>query len=166
MKPLYEKMCADPENNVHVMPIPFFDCDPCGGIGQSHNEESAFCTLYGYTKTAEYELAKKHPEVIVIQLPFDAFSTAMRVSEEYYGDRLLKACDELWYIPCFSPDAPISADDKAVKTILLLAEQPAVINADKVLLHDERVRECYIERLTELAGENSREYWEQKIVVL
>ena len=90
----------------------------------------------------------------------------MRIPEEYCSDRLLKLCDELWYVPCFSPDAPVSTDDKAVKTIPLLAEQPAVINADKVLLHDEQVRACYIEKLIELAGENSREYWEHKIEVL
>ena len=166
MKPLYEKLCGDTDNDVRVMPIPLFNRDPYGVTGECHNGEEAFREMSGYTKASEYDIVKKHPEVIVIQLPFDGCSTAMTVAEEYYSDRLLKACDELWYIPCFSPEAPESMDDKAAKTISILVEQPAVINADKVILQDDEMRKFYLEKLAELAGEDTRGYWEHKIEVL
>ena len=45
-------------------------------------------------------------------------------------------------------------------------EQPAVVNADKVVLKSEKIRDLYIRVLTELAGEETRSYWEEKIVLL
>ena len=42
---------------------------------------------------------------------------------------------------------------------------PGVVNADETLVQSENMRQMYIEKLTEFAGEDTRVLWEQKIKV-
>ena len=40
---------------------------------------------------------------------------------------------------------------------------PGVISADKVFVQSKNMRQLYIDKLTEFAGEETREIWENKI---
>ena len=166
MKPLYDAASDIESMNVHLMPIPYYDRNPYGEIGECHDESDYFRTFVNYTDALTYEIEKKHPEIIVIQVPFDEYSCSVTVPEKYYSRNLLKACDELWYVPCFDPEPPQSKDDKAARSISVLVEQPAVMLADKIFLSNEDIRKYYIDRLTDLAGEDTGEYWEDKVQML
>ena len=163
MKLLYEKLSAEGDYDIHIVPIPWYDRDPYGGIGERHEDTEYYRGMKGFTDPTGYDIARKHPEVIVIQVPYDAYSTALTVPVEYYSEKMLKCCDELWYVPCFAPDAPVSNGDKTSKSIAVLIEQPAVVNADKVFLHDVNLKGHYIDKLAAMTGEDTREYWKQKI---
>lgn len=163
MKPLYDAVTDSGNMNVRLIPIPFYDCNPYGEIGESHDESDYFKTFEKYADITEYDFEKKHPDIIVMQVPFDEYSCSMTVPERYYSGNLLKKCDELWYIPCFNPEPPQSSDDKAAVTISVLIEQPAVINADKVIIDNEALRDFYIKTLTDMAGEDTGDYWNKKI---
>ncbi len=162
MEPLYDKISEEGDIKVRVMPVSYYDCDPYGEIGEQHDESENFMGVSGYTDPGTYDIVRRHPEIIVMQVPFDEYSGAMTVPEQYYSRNLLKACDELWYLPCFAPDPPGSSDEKAAKSISFLIEQPAVFYADKVILHNDKMREFYIETLTGLTGEGQRDYWENR----
>ncbi len=163
MKPLYEILSEQNDVNIRVMPLPYYDRDPYGNIGDKHNESEYYKSLAGYTDIAEDDIEKKHPDIVVMQVPFDGYSCSITVPERYYSEELLKVCDELWYIPCFDPDPPQSPDDKAAVSISVLIEQPAVINADKVIIDNEVMRDFYIKTLTDMAGEDTSDYWKGKI---
>ena len=165
MKPLYDLVSANDDINVRIMPIPYYDCNPFGEIGECHDESEYFKCFDGYTSFIGYELDKRHPDIAVIQVPFDGYSCAMKVPKHYYSDELLKSCDELWYVPCFDPDPPKSPDDKSAVAISVLVEQPAVINADRIILNNKEMRSFYIEKLTGMAGEDTKAYWEGKIKI-
>ena len=162
MKPLYDAVAKKGDAEVRIMSVPYYDRDPYGDTGNCHDESDFFKLFDGFTDTASYDIRKKHPEVIVIQVPFDGDGCAMTVPPAYYSTELLKCCDELWYIPCLNPEAPLSPDDKAATAISVLIEQPAVINADRVIIDDESLRRFYVEKLTEMGGESTRAYWENK----
>lgn len=164
MKPLYDAASDTESMNVHLIPIPYYDRNPYGEIGECHDESDYFRTLDGYTDAAEYDIERKYPDIIVIQIPFDEYSGSMTVQEKYYSRNLLKMCDELWYIPCFDPDPPQSPKDKASLTIPILIEQPAVMFADKIILSNEELRCFYIDKLVDMTGEETREYWIKKLL--
>ncbi len=163
MKPLYEKLSRQKNVNIHVIPLPYYDRDPYGNTGEKHDESEYYRSLAGYTGITEYNIEKKHPDIVVMQVPFDGCSCSITVPKRYYSGELLKVCDELWYIPCFDPDPPQSPDDKAAVSISVLIEQPAVINADKVIIDNETMRDFYIKTLTDMAGEDTGDYWKKKI---
>ncbi len=178
MKPVYDAMANDERFDVKVAPVPYYDCDPMGNVGSTHDETDAFVRLM--TEEAEpsasekmelemisidgYDLEKKRPDVIVIQYPFDGFSNAMRVPERLYSSKLVGCCDELWYVPCFNPEGPIDTNDKASSAMAVLVEQPAVFTADKIFLPSEEMKDYYRIKLTELTGNEYDAYWDEKIM--
>ena len=134
--------------------------------GAMHDERDLFMEDEHFTNFDEFDLAGRHPDAIVIQVPYDGESYSMTVPDKLYSEELLKYTDELIYIPCFDVMDPVSDGDPVAISLKSFIEQPAVVNADKVVLKTETLRDLYIKLLTELAGEDTRSYWEEKIVLL
>ncbi len=163
MKPLYEVMSKRENVNINVIPLPYYDRDTYGNIGDRHDDSEYYKSISGFIDISGYDIERRHPDIIVMQVPFDAYSCSLTVPGNYYSEKMLKACDELWYVPCFDPDPPQLPGDKASYAISVLVEQPAVINADKVIVSCEEMRDFYIEKLVGIAGEETRGYWSSKI---
>ncbi|WP_027216555.1 LicD family protein [Butyrivibrio fibrisolvens] len=170
MKPVFEKAISNKNNTVNVVPIPHFDCDFLGNIGQVHINENDFTNikeLQGYlTNFDKYGLGPRRPDVVVIQVPFDAYSCTLTVPEILYSDNLLKITDELAYVPCFDTLIPESDDDKIIAALQSLIEQPAVVNADRIILKHEKIKEVYLSTLISLTSPEYREYWEHKLCLI
>jgi phosphorylcholine metabolism protein LicD len=165
MEPLWEHFSSDPDVEVHVLPIPYNERSYKGEYLDDHDEKDLFPDYVSVEDHEQYDFENGHPDMIVIQVPYDDFSTVMAVPEFYYSHNLQKYTDELLYIPCFDPDDPAVEGDKAEKSIAVLIEQPAVVNSDRILLGSDKMKQVYVKKLVELTGEPTREYWNQKIVL-
>lgn len=167
MEPLWRFYKAhDDEYEVHVLPIFYFDCDHAGNIGEKHDERNLFPAEIGVEACEGFDFAGIHPDIIIMQVPFDGHNTAMTVHEFFYSSNLKQFTDELIYVPCFNPEDPIDENDKAITAIRMLVEQPAVINADRVVVSSEKVKDVYYKRAIELCGAETEMYWQQKIVTM
>ncbi len=167
MEPLWRFYKAhDKEYEVHVLPIFYFDCDHAGSIGEKHDERELFPAEVGVEACEGFDFGGIYPDIIVTQVPFDGYNTAMTVHEFFYSSNLNQFTDELIYVPCFDPEDPIDENDKAITAIRMLVEQPAVINADRVIVSGEKVRDVYYTRVIELCGNETEMYWHQKIVTM
>ena len=152
-------------HDVHVIPINFYDTNFLGNVGEMHDERALFPEYLETEDFEKFDYAGVHPDVIVIQVPYDGWNTSLTVHEFFYSSNIVNATDELIYVPCFDIDDPVDDDDKACRGIEILAEQPAVVNSDKVLLKSEIQRDLYLKKLIELSGEETRAFWENKIEV-
>ena len=152
------------EYEVHVLPVFWFDCDYEGNIGEKHDERDMFPDHVPVEACESFDFAGIHPDIIVTQVPFDGFDTSFTLHEFFYSNNLLRFTDELIYVPCYDVADPEREGDKAEVAIRTLVEQPAVINADKIILPSDKQRNIYLKKLIELTGEDTRNYWEQKIV--
>ena len=170
MKPVFEAAIADERNTVSVVPIPHFDCDYLGNVGQVHINENDFKEvdeLKNYLTTFEgYGLGPRRPDVIVVQVPFDGSSCALTVPEILYSDNLIKFTNELAYVPCFDTLVPDDDNDKIIAALLSLIEQPVVVNADRIILKHEKIKEIYLNTLTSLTSPAHREYWNNKLSLM
>ncbi len=165
MEGMWKRAVSDPALDVFVVPVPYYDRDFAGDIGDEYYEKELFPGYVNALDYRDYDPAKERPDIIVIQVPYDGWSTYMATPQEYYSKYLVNCTDELVYIPCFDPDDLDTDGGKAEVAIRILAEQPAVVNSDKVALKSERMRQVYIKRLIELTGEPTRDYWNQKILL-
>ncbi len=163
MEPLWKKYTEDPNIEIHVLPIFYYDSDFNGNIGEKHDERSLFPEYVHVEDCEKFDFEKIHPNLIVTQVPYDGYSTFMSVHEFFYSANLQNYTDELIYVPYFMADSPLEKGDKAWTSLSVMVEQEAVINADKVILYSEEMRKFYIDKLIELCGEDTRNYWEQKI---
>ena len=167
MKPLWEFYSSNSEEyEVHVLPIFYFDCDFDGNIGQKHDDHNKFAQNVPVEDCEKFDFVGIHPDIIVTQVPFDGYNTSFSVHEFFYSSNLKEYTDELIYVPCYDIEDPSEKEEKAESAITTLVEQPAVICADRVVLQSDKQKEIYFNRLIELTGEDTRNYWEHKIITI
>lgn len=131
----------DSNCNSYVMPIPYYDRDPDGLLKQFNYEGMHFLEndipIVSYK---DYDIAKQRPDIIYFHNPYDGNNLITSVSPEFYTDRLKHYTDMLVYVPYFIAGAYRNAKDAESKCIT-----NGVLNASKVIVQSEVLREVYIE---------------------
>ncbi len=150
---------------VVVAPIPYYVISNDGSVERIDTPD-VFPEDVEITSITEYDLKHRYVDEIVIQIPYDETNTVIRIPSFFYSNNLLNYTDKLTYIPYIRADSPAEGDGKAVKMLGLLVEQPAVINADSIILSSNELKNIYEDKLTAFAGEDTREYWKRIIKVL
>ncbi len=165
MEPLWQEMKKEPRYDVCVAPLPYYHRDYNGEILEKNYEGNLFPEYIQVRNIEEIDIEAEKFEKIVVQVPYDGWSTSLSVPELFYSNNLIQYTDELIYIPFFDIDNSEQDGDKASVAISIMAEQPAVVYADKVILKSLRMKDVYMRKLIELSGEETRNYWDQKLVV-
>ncbi len=129
---------ANEENNctVMVVPIPYFEKNKDGTIGNMHYEKDLFdkqLPIYDYDKL---EYSKIHPEEVYIHNPYDEFNFVTTVHPFFYCKNIKNFTDKLIYIPYF-----VHYNDVVKEHFCVL---PGTVQADEVWLQSENVRKKYI----------------------
>lgn len=162
---------ADENTDAYVIPIPYFDRNPDGSFREEHYEGGLYPEYVSVTRYDEYDFKKHHPDVIYIHNPYDDCNFVTSVHPFFYSKNLKQFTEKLVYIPYFIL-GEISPDNReAVEGIKHFCTVPGVINADKVIVQSEAMRQVYINVMTEetLKGQSRsdekgiRRYWENKI---
>ncbi len=156
----------DMDCNAYVVPIPYYDKNPDGSFGQMHYEGDQYPDYVPITDYEEYDLALHRPDIIFIHNPYDNCNFATSVSPQFYSKNLKQYTDKLVYIPYFILDEIDPSNKEAVKGISDFCIAPGVLNADEVVVQSENMRQIYIDVLSEEVGENTRFYWEKRILGL
>ncbi len=155
---------ADPECDAYVVPIPYFDKNPDGTAKEMHYEGDLYPDYVPVTDYNAYDIASRRPDMIYIHNPYDEANFVTSVHPMFYSKRLKELTDCLVYIPYFVL-AEINSNDKlAVKSIEHFVTVPGVLHAHKVIVQSEDMRQVYIDVMTKFAGEETRYYWENKIL--
>lgn len=156
----------DPECKAYVIPIPYYDRDPKGNFVKMHYEGDLYPDYVKITRYDEYDFKERHPDVIFIHNPYDNNNYVTSVHPFFYSDKLKEYTDQLVYIPYFIL-GEIDLDNKeSIMQMAHFATTPGVINADKVIVESENVRQAYIKALTMVTGEQTKKYWEERILGL
>lgn len=157
---------ADPECDAYVVPIPYYDRNPDGGFGQMHYEGAEYPEDVPVTFYHDYDFEERHPDVIFCHNPYDEYNRVTSVEPYFYTRNLKKYTDMLIYIPYFVLGEIDPRDKAAVNRMAHFVTVPGVMNADRVIVQSEDMRQVYIEVMSEFAGEHTRKVWEEKILGL
>lgn len=126
----------DPECEAYVIPIPYYDKNPDGSFKEMHYEGDLYPKYVPITNWQEYNLEKRHPDVIFIHNPYDQYNFVTTVHPNFYASVLKKQTDKLVYIPYFVHQNDTVKEHYAVSM--------GTIWSDLVVLQSEKVREQYI----------------------
>jgi hypothetical protein len=158
---------SNKSSNVKAIPIPYSFLDHTKMIVGWQSDLESFSKIpelkEHLTSFEEYKLEKKRPDKIVIQFPYDGYSGILAIPRELFTERLLDYTDELIYVPYLEPDAPESTKDVAYAAMQELLEQPAVFNADKILIGSEELRSYYVKKLVDMTDGDLKQYWDKRI---
>ncbi len=167
-EPFYEKECAAGKE-VYVVALPLLFKDCYGNINASDEElamaakEDEYPPELTLTPWYEIEISELKPGRIYIQDVYDEENPCMSIPPVFYSSELRQYTGELICVPALHGDDFKPEDRNDVYNLKHRALKPGIVYADKVLLATETLRQRYLEKLLEWAGEDTREYWEDKL---
>lgn len=157
---------ADPDCDAYVIPIPYFDKNPDGSFKEAFYEGNLYPDYVPITRYDAYDFEAHRPDMILIHNPYDDSNYVTSVHPFFYSSNLKKFTDNLVYIPYFI-NKEVHPDNRAeIKKMEHYCTVFGVLNADTVIVQSQAMKDVYVKVLTELAGEETRKYWERKIAGL
>jgi hypothetical protein len=141
---IYLAAKADPDVDAYWIPIPYFERNADGSLGQmlfegaDHYGEDIVCTDWRM-----YDISARRPDVIVTFAPYDGRNRVTSVYPDFYCERIRNLTDLLVYVPYF-----VVADDVAEHFCTV----PGCVFAHRVLLQSERLRSTYMRAFTKQYG--------------
>lgn len=154
----------DEECDAYVVPIPYFDRNPDGSFGTMHYEGSEYPEYVPIYSWEEFSLPDMKPDMVFIHNPYDEFNYVTSIHPAFYVPQLKKYAKKVIYIPYFVLGKADMSNPEAEEKIQMFAMQPGVLNADKVIVESEEVKEAYVSVLSKQFGEKHRPVWEEKIL--
>lgn len=155
---------AEPDCDAYVVPIPYYDKNPDGSFREMHYEGNLYPKDVPVVWYGDYDLAERRPDMIFIHNPYDEYNFVTSVHPDFYSGKLKEYTGKLVYIPYFILGEINPKSAYAVEHMQHFCTTPGVMNADKVVVQSENMRQIYIDVLSRHAGEHTRKLWEKKIV--
>ncbi len=165
MEPAYREALADEVTRAVLLPVRYYDKDSEGRITAEHFDMAEYPDGYNLYDHNAYDLEACHPDEIYIQNPFDDTNPVFTVESRYMSEELRKYTEKLVYIPYFKLTDEVLSDERGRSTASYFIPTPAAVNADEIVLPTEGLRRTYIEILTGVTGEETREIWKNKMSV-
>ena len=159
----WRKAEKEPGCTALVIPIPYYDRNADTTLGERHYEINEFPADVPVISCEDYDFAGRHPDAIYIHNPYDEYNRVTCVDPRFFSRKLKQYTDELVYIPYFVLPEPNLSDEEQMKYIANFAWLPAVVNADRVIVQSEAMRQAYIKICTEKAGPDQQQDWAAKI---
>ncbi len=125
----------DPDCDAYVIPIPYFDKNPDGSFKEMHYEGDLYPKYVPITDWQEYDLEKRHPDVIFIHNPYDEHNYVTSVHPNFYCKKIKNYTAMLMYIPYF-----VCSDNLSEHFCLL----PGTMYADYVCVQSDKIKRSYL----------------------
>lgn len=144
LESVYLAAKEDPNCDAYCVPIPYFDKNPDGSLGQMHYEIDQYPKNIEVVNRLNYKLEERRPDVIYIHNPYDECNHVTCVHPDYFSTRLKQYTDKLVYIPYFVLKEIEPDDEKSIGQMRHFCFLPGTINADRVIVQSEKMRQIYI----------------------
>lgn len=154
LESVYLAAKEDPDCDAYCVPIPYFDRNADGSLGQMHYEGNEFPKNIEITNWESYNLEERRPDAIYIHNPYDEWNLVTCVHPIYFAKNLKQYTDKLVYIPYFVLDEIEPDNQIAIDTMKHFVWTPGVIYSDRVILQSEKMRQIYINEFIKAAKEN------------
>lgn len=159
LESVWKAAYADKERcNAYVMPIPYCDRKPDGSVAEWHCERDLFPKYVPILDWQKVDLMAWHPDTIIYHYPYDDCNRVTSLDGRYYSRNLRQCADKLVYIPYFVLEEPCTEE-----SVEHFVTTQGVLNADKVIVQSEAMRELYINILMKRTNQPDRTYWEERI---
>lgn len=171
LESVWRRASLDPDCNTYVIAVPYYDLNSDRSFGQLHYEGNEYPDDVPVTHYEAYDLAVRRPDVIYFHNPYDNWNLVTSVDPRFYSSNLKKYTEKLVYIPYFILSEIEPDDQAAIDDMKHFVWLPGVVNADKVVVQSEKMKQIYVNEYLKAAKENGfagkhldREYLEQKFL--
>ncbi len=173
LESVWRSAALDPDCDAYVIAVPYYDLNPDRSFGQFHYEGDEYPDDVPITNYETYDLAARKPDVIYFHNPYDNWNLVTSVDPKFYSSNLKKCTEKLVYIPYFILGEIEPDDQDTIENMKHFIWLPGVINADKVIVQSEKMKQIYVNEYLKVAKTNGftgkhldKEYLEQKFLGL
>jgi hypothetical protein len=166
LESVYLAARADEDCDAYCVPIPYYDRNADGSLGQLHYEGNEYPKNIEITDYRTYDVEARHPDAIYIHNPYDEWNHVTCVPERYYAKNLRNCTEELVYIPYFVLGEIDPDNQQAIDGMKHFCFLPGTLYAHKVIVQSENMRQIYINEFIKAAKEAglSGEYQDRKLL--
>lgn len=136
----------DPQCDVYVVPIPYYDRLPNGGLGQMHYEGHQYPDYVPIIEWENYNIEERCPDVSFIHNGYDEYNKITIVHPNYFSKKLKKYTGLLCYSPYF-------VTSNNVEDHFCIIE--GVVHSDRVFVQSDEVRDGYIRAIQAFEKEHN-----------
>ncbi|MGN0325887.1 MAG: hypothetical protein ACI4DW_06230 [Lachnospiraceae bacterium] len=154
LESVYLKAREEENCDAYCVPIPYYDRNADGSLGQMHYEGNEFPKNIEITDYRSYPLEERHPDVIYIHNPYDEWNHVTIVPERYFARNLRNNTAQLIYIPYFVLREIDPEDQAAIDGMKHFCFLPGIIYSHKVIVQSENMRQIYINEYIKAAKES------------
>ena len=173
LESVYLAAREDENCEAYVVPIPYFDRNADKTLGEMHYEGEEYPVNIPITNWEKYNFEERLPDVIYIHNPYDDWNLVTCVHPRFFSSNLKKYTEELVYIPYFVLPEIEPEDQRTIDSMKHFIWTPGVINADKVIVQSEKMKQIYVNEYLKAAQANGlqgnhldRKYLEEKFLGL
>lgn len=134
MESVWQAAEAEPDCDAYVIPIPYFDKNPDGSLGQAYYEANDYPDYVPITKYDEFDFELHRPDMVYIHNPYDNINFVTSVHPFFYSDNIKKFTECLIYIPYYSTSGGMNGAQ---------AWCPAYVHADYIVIQAEKFKEYF-----------------------
>ncbi len=138
MESVWIAASEDPNCEVFVVPLPFYDRNPDWSFKTYFYEGEIFPEYVPITPYSDYNLEEIRPDIIYIHNPYDGDNFITSVHPNYYSDKLKEYTEQLIYIPYFSNSGKMGQ---------VGAISSSYFNVDSIIIQSENVRDFFDKRI-------------------
>lgn len=154
LESVYLAAKEDPDCDAYCVPIPYYDRNPDRSLGQMHYEGREYPKNIEVIDWQTYNFEERKPDIAYIHNPYDDWNLVTCVHPRYFSANLKKYTEKLVYIPYFVLDE-IEPDDQArIDGMKHFCFLPGVVNADKVIVQSEKMKQIYVNEYLKAAQVN------------
>lgn len=154
LESVYLAAKEDPDCDAYCVPIPYYDRNPDRSLGEKHYEGREYPKNIEVIDWQTYNFEERKPDVIYIHNPYDDWNLVTCVHPRFFSANLKKYTEELVYIPYFVLDEIEPTDQARIEGMKHFCFLPGVVNADKVIVQSEKMKQIYVNEYLKAAQAN------------
>ena len=163
---VWQSAVEDENCDVYVVPIPYYYKEYDGAFREMQYEAELFPEELHVIPYDAFDFGLHYPDMIFTQNPYDEYNPVISVHSFFYSSNLKQFTEKLVYIPPFVLEEFSQESYREWYNMQYYCTMPGVVNADCVIVQSENMKQLYVEKLTEFAGEDTKGIWEKKILGL
>lgn len=134
LESVYLAAKEDAECDAYCVPIPYYDRNQDGSLGQMHYEGKKYPENIEVVDWQAYNVEERRPDAIYIHNPYDDWNRVTCVHPHYFSKNLRKYTENLIYIPYFATTGGMNEWQSLC---------PAYVYADYIVIQSEKYRKYY-----------------------
>lgn len=153
LESIWLSVSKDTSCRTYVVPIPYFDKNSDGSLGEMHYEGELYPEYVLITDWQSYKLEERKPDIVYIHNPYDNYNYVSSVHPRFYAKEIKKYTEKLVYVPYFILKEIEPTNQQDIEGMKHFIWTPGVIYSDEVILQSEKMKQIYINEYEKAAIE-------------